>query len=74
MIARAPILGRGTIVAAEEAVLALQVTNGPWDPNALIDQRVVHVVMQKSFVTHLVWKFTAGQRQSKFGSVVYWIY
>ena len=44
--ARAPILKRGTIAAANEAGLVLQATNGPWDSNALIDQRVVYVVMQ----------------------------
>ena len=47
MIARAHILEWGTIVAADEACLALQKTNGPWDSNTLIDQRVVYVVMQK---------------------------
>ena len=55
MIARAPILKRGTIAAANEAGLALQATNGPWDLNALIDQRVVYVVMQTFLVTHSVW-------------------
>ena len=47
MISRAPILKRRTIAGADEAGLALQATNGPWDSNALIDQRVVYVVMQK---------------------------
>ena len=62
MIARAPILERGTIAAANEAGLSLQATNGPWDSNALIDKRVVYVVMLTIFGTHLVWKFTAGRR------------
>ena len=73
MIACAPILERGTIAAADEASLALQATNGPWDSNALIYQRIVYVVMQTIFETQPVWKFTAGQRQSKLGSVVYCI-
>ena len=73
IIARTPIVERGTIAAANEAGLSLQATNGPWDSNALIDKRVVYVVMLTIFGTHLVWKFTAGQRQSKLGSVVYWI-
>ena len=73
MIARAPILERGTIASADEAGLALQATNGPWDLNALIDQRIVYVVMQQKIGTHPVWKFTAGQCQSKLGSVVYCI-
>ena len=73
IISRAPILYIGTIAAADEAGLALQATNGPWDPNALIDQRLVYVVMQTSFGTNHVWKFTAGQCQSKLGSVFYWI-
>ena len=51
MIARAPILERGTIASADEAGLALQATNGPWDLNALIDQRIVYVVMQKNWNT-----------------------
>ena len=46
MIARAPILERGTIEATDEAVLALQATNGSWDLKSLIDQRVVYFVMQ----------------------------
>ena len=37
MIARAPILERGTRAAADGAVLALQATNGPWYSNAPID-------------------------------------
>ena len=52
MIARAPILKRGMIAAADEAGLALQATNGPWDSNLLIYQRVVYVVMQTIFGTH----------------------
>ena len=73
MISCDPILERGTIVADDEAGLSLQATNGPWYSNALIDQRVVYVVMQTIFVTHPVCQFTAGQRQSKLGSVFYWI-
>ena len=46
MIACAPILERGTISAAVKAGLDLEATNGPWDSKALIDQRVVYVVMQ----------------------------
>ena len=49
IIARAPILERGTIAADNEAGLALQATNIPWDLNALIDQMVVYVVMQTIF-------------------------
>ena len=49
MIARAPILKRGTIAADDEAGLDLQATNGTWDLNALIDQRVVYIVMQTLF-------------------------
>ena len=47
MIVRAPILNRGKIVASDEAGLALHAKNWPWDFNALIDQRVMYVVMQK---------------------------
>ena len=73
MIACATILERGTIAAVDEAGLALQATNGSWDSNALIDQRVVYVVMQTIFGTQPVWQFTAGQRQLKLDSIVYWI-
>ena len=73
MIAHVPILERGAIAAADEVCLALQNTNGPWNSNAIIDQRVGYVVMQNIFGTHHLWKFTAGQRRSKLGSVVYWI-
>ena len=73
MIACAPILERGTILAADEDGLALHATNMPWDSNALIYQRVVYVVMQNKIGTHPVWKFTAGQRRSKLGIVVYLI-
>ena len=45
MIARTPIVERGTIAAADEACLALQATNGTWDSNALIDKRVVYVII-----------------------------
>ena len=73
MIACAQILERGIIAATDEAGLDLQATNGPWDSNALIDKRVVYVVMQTIIGTHPVWKFTADQCQLKLGSVVYWI-
>ena len=46
MIACTPILARGMISAADEDGLALQATNGQWDSNALIDQRLFYVVMQ----------------------------
>ena len=49
IIARVPILKRGTVAAANDAGLALQATNGPWDSNTLIYQRVVYVVMQFFF-------------------------
>ena len=49
MIACASILKRGTIAADDEAGLDLQATNGTWDLNALIDQRVVYIVMQTLF-------------------------
>ena len=62
MIACASILERGTIAANNEAGLALQATNGPWYSNALIDQRVVYVVMKNVLGTHPVWQLTAGQR------------
>ena len=51
MISRAHILDIGTITAADEAGLALQATNGPSDSNALIDKRVVYVVMKKKLNT-----------------------
>ena len=51
MIARAPILKRGTIEAVDEAGLALQATNRQWDLNSLIDHRVVYVVIQTIFGT-----------------------
>ena len=52
IISRAPILERGMIAADDEAGLDLQATNMPWDSNALIDQRVVYVVMKFIFGTH----------------------
>ena len=73
MIARATILKRSIIGDSYEAGLALEATNAQRDSNALIDQRVVCVVIQISFGTQPAWQCIDGQSRSKLDSVVYCI-